>query len=419
MKQTSPLSERLQVSRIFISYARVDVEFARRLARSLSELGANVWLDVKDIPAGMKWSTAIQEGLNLCEVMLVILTPEAMSSTNVEDEWQYFLDEKKIIIPILLKPAQVHFQLRRIQYIDFHSQDYEGALIQLRNELERKGVTLAADQQGSNAVSANATSVDGPPIPTFLPPPFDWCEISAGKVTLEHARERGGTEGGTFRVERFFMAQHPITNAQYQVFVDDGYSERRWWRYSPDAHAWREAHPEPINTPYLNRDVPRTYVTWFEAVAFCLWLQHHLTPKLTSYLMGGNRAHSIVLPTEHEWQRAAQGDDTRLYPWGYQFEAGRCNTRESGIRDLTPVTQFPSGASPFGVMDMSGNAWEWCLTEWGTDTAKAVGNGPRSVRGGSWFANKDRACVMFRDGWLPTLNDRRLGFRVGYLAPLR
>jgi formylglycine-generating enzyme required for sulfatase activity len=130
------------MARIFISYSRMDESFARRLAASLSNLGADVWIDVEDIPAGMKWSSAIQQGLDNAELMIVIISPDSMTSRNVEDEWQYYLDHGKPIIPVLLHPAQVHFQLSRIQYVDFHNQEYDTAVRRLHTELARKGVPL-------------------------------------------------------------------------------------------------------------------------------------------------------------------------------------------------------------------------------------------------------------------------------------
>lgn len=127
---------------IFISYSRQYSTFAQKLATSLSNLGADVWIDIEDIPAGLKWSKAIQKGLDGADVMLVIITPESMASDNVEDEWQYFIDQHKPVIPLLLVPAKVSFQLSRIQYIDFNKQDYEVALEQLQAELAGKGIAL-------------------------------------------------------------------------------------------------------------------------------------------------------------------------------------------------------------------------------------------------------------------------------------
>ncbi len=130
------------MARVFISYSRSDEEFSRRLARSLSESGMDVWIDIEDIPAGMKWSKAIQEGLDSAEVMVVLISPDSMASSNVEDEWQYFLDHGKPVIPVLLQPAKIHFQLNRVQYIDFLNQNYYHALRQLYSEFRRKGIDL-------------------------------------------------------------------------------------------------------------------------------------------------------------------------------------------------------------------------------------------------------------------------------------
>jgi len=134
------------MARLFISYSRTDEAFARRLAESFSALGVDVWIDVEDIPAGMKWSSAIQQGLNKAELMLVILSPTSMASTNVEDEWQYFLDKKKPVIPVRWLPADVHFQLNRLQYIDFYQQPYDIAFARLLAELGRKGFDFTPSQ---------------------------------------------------------------------------------------------------------------------------------------------------------------------------------------------------------------------------------------------------------------------------------
>jgi formylglycine-generating enzyme required for sulfatase activity len=87
------------------------------------------------------------------QLLVVIITPESMASTNVEDEWQYYLDQDKPVIPILLKPAKMHFQLNRLQYVDFHEIGYEIALIHLHEELKRQGLTLTLPQIQSQATA--------------------------------------------------------------------------------------------------------------------------------------------------------------------------------------------------------------------------------------------------------------------------
>jgi len=117
-------------------------------------------------------------------------------------------------------------------------------------------------------------------------------------------------------------------------------------------------------------------VSWYEAVTFCLWLRE----------ASGER---ISLPTEQQWQRAAQGDDHRVFPWGNDWNGNRCNNGK-GIRQTltltTPVRAYEGkGDSPFGVVDMVGNVSEWCLTTYDTGSMDVNGTGARVLRGGSWI----------------------------------
>jgi formylglycine-generating enzyme required for sulfatase activity len=158
--------------RIFISYSRTDEYFARRLAGSLREMGADVWIDVEDIPAGMKWSTAIQEGLDTTHALIVVITPSAMESDNVADEWQYMLDHDRLVIPVLLEEAKVNFQLNRIQYVDFLNQDYEEALSQLHQQLQRNGIALTTPTARTIKTSASeVAAAQSTRQPSTTPPP--------------------------------------------------------------------------------------------------------------------------------------------------------------------------------------------------------------------------------------------------------
>ncbi|MCB9460445.1 MAG: toll/interleukin-1 receptor domain-containing protein [Anaerolineaceae bacterium] len=128
------------MSGIFISYSRKDETFAYQLASALEQHGRDVWIDREDIHAGKNWSNAIQQGLDNANVMVIVLSPDSMASVNVTNEWQYFLDNGKTIIPVLLRPTKVHFQLHRLQYIDFTAQTFMDAFNQLMAELDlRRG----------------------------------------------------------------------------------------------------------------------------------------------------------------------------------------------------------------------------------------------------------------------------------------
>lgn len=93
-------------------------------------------------------------------------------------------------------------------------------------------------------------------------------------------------------------------------------------------------------------------VAWFDALAYCEWLG-----KITGK--------QITLPSEAEWEKAARSDkDQCAYPWGEDFDSSRCNTVELGLGETTPVGIFLEGASPYGLLNMSGNVWEWTRNIW-------------------------------------------------------
>ncbi len=136
------------MSQIFISYSRKDASFATQLSNTLAQSGIDVWIDLRDIHAGSKWSDSIQQGLDQSQVMILIVSPDSMASENVSDEWQYFLDHKKPVVPVMLKPTKIHFQLNRIQYIDFNNLRFEAAFDKLEVELVRQGIIVNTNSMG-------------------------------------------------------------------------------------------------------------------------------------------------------------------------------------------------------------------------------------------------------------------------------
>lgn len=127
--------------KIFISYTRKDETFARQLATALSENGADIWIDIEDIPAGMKWHRAIADGLASCDLLLWILSPDSIESENVADEVDYFVGERKLIIPVQwrqVKLDQRHYQLRNLQWVLFHQVEFATAFEKLWQAIVQK-----------------------------------------------------------------------------------------------------------------------------------------------------------------------------------------------------------------------------------------------------------------------------------------
>jgi len=240
-----------------------------------------------------------------------------------------------------------------------------------------------------------------PRVPDILPPPFEWVEIPAGRVEIEDGF-------GVFDVPAFLIAKYPVTNAQYAKFIEaGGYRQKKWWTPAGWQVREKKGWTEPRywqDAKWNGADQPVVGVSWYEAVAFCLWLSEA-------------SGEPVMLPTEQQWQRAAQGDDGREYPWGNDWDGSRCNNSVSPYDSdrTTPVRQYEGkGDSPFGVVDMAGNVWEWCLTDYDTGANDVTSDaGRRVLRGGSWFSSGtvDFRC-RFRVGGSPVSWYYGWGFRV-------
>ena len=137
-------------------------------------------------------------------------------------------------------------------------------------------------------------------------------------------------------IDAFYLDSTPVTNAQFKVFVDAT-------SYSPkdeDANRFL-SHWRNGQIPRGEEKHPVVYVSWLDARAYCTW--------------AGRR-----LPTEAEWEKGARGTDGRKYPWGRTEPT--VTHANFGRRDggTAPVGSFPDGASPYGILDLAGNVWEWC-----------------------------------------------------------
>lgn len=250
-----------------------------------------------------------------------------------------------------------------------------------------------------------------PDLTAILPPPFAWSSIPAGPVTIDFAEGSTHTfiavRRQTFDLPAFFMATYPLTTDQYQTFIDSltGYRLTRWWSFSSPALDWRRTWEEPAPALKAPGDAPRTRLSWYESVAFCRWLAEQVTIS---------DGWTLSLPTEQQWQRAAQGDDERVYPWGNDFDPSRTNTGETYSGAPASVTAYPAGASPFGVMDMSGNTWEWTCSQPGSLDASLKGDVQRILRGGSWTDPAADARCAARFAAAPHTRDTGFGLRIVY-----
>ncbi len=141
----------------------------------------------------------------------------------------------------------------------------------------------------------------------------------------------------------FFIDRLPVTNAQFAKFIEakgfQGAAGQRWFDIDDnDARIHRQGGKWRAHAGH--EDHPVVEASWFGAVAYCEWL--------------GKR-----LPTEAEWEKSARGTDGRKFPWGNEPPDRTRAHFGGGWNDLRPAGGFPKGASPYGVLDMAGNGWEW------------------------------------------------------------
>ncbi|MGC1375959.1 MAG: formylglycine-generating enzyme family protein [Anaerolineales bacterium] len=172
-------------------------------------------------------------------------------------------------------------------------------------------------------------------------------------------------------VSAFWMDKLEVTNGMYTLCTKAG-------KCTPPRAFNSATRKSYFGNPDFN-DFPVINVSWGDASAYCAW--------------AGRR-----LPTEAEWEYAARGStDYRRYPWGDPSPNNNLANYDYGVRDTSKVGSYPAGASPFGILDMAGNVWEWVADFYDpnyyagqasqnpTGPSVAVGQGLRRViRGGSW-----------------------------------
>lgn len=246
----------------------------------------------------------------------------------------------------------------------------------------------------------------------FLPDEYllGFVEIPAGEFLMGDDKDERTKPQHMVLLERYFIGRYPVTVNQFRCFVT--------------ATGHTPANPRSLEG-IANH--PVSYVSWYDAMDYCAWLDHELrsstkTPVTLVELL--QEDWQVCLTSEAEWEKAARGDDGRVYPWGNRITSSMLANRG---HNTSPVGCFPSETSPYGLHDCFGNVFEWTRSLWGKDWKRpefiypydpadagrenknAGKNIARIVRGWNFIAS---TALTGRNGNLPVFGYNFRGFRV-------
>ncbi|NNJ09864.1 SUMF1/EgtB/PvdO family nonheme iron enzyme [Chloroflexales bacterium ZM16-3] len=208
--------------------------------------------------------------------------------------------------------------------------------------------------------------------------------------------------------EPFFISLYPITYQQYLSFLTakDGHNDEIWWR------GLYHRQDVPGNQTNKSANAPVDNISWYDALVFCRWLSSKF-------------GYEVSLPTEEQWELVARAkNQTWNYPWGEGYISGYANIDETAryggskhgpnyLGHTVAVGIYPESTSPYGVMDLIGNVWEWTLTAYTFPNNYDLSiNITRVLKGGGWDSTASQCVIGARMGLDPFSRSSNIGFRI-------
>lgn len=423
--------------RVFLCHASEDKPAVRELYQKLAaESWIEPWLDEEDLLPGQDWNLEINKATREADAILI-----CMSKTSVEKEGYLNKEIRRVldisneklegaiyIIPLRLDDCQPSFErLKQIHYADYFTPNAHERLL--------KSLRLRAD---SLEIETSESEIDDPPV-AFKAMPL---VSDDDDLDLYSFIQIPATEDVPYS---FYIGKYPVTNAQYERFLNaPDFAKKEYWvdfpkytdtfvhigKWESDGWDWlqsilKENQEIPFpgkwndkNFGHTNPKKPIVGITWYEANAYCKWLSYHWMKLMESYANQGVQPRFIRLPLEMEWVSAAGGEvPAGRYPWdrpgivtkNEEEAALHANIPESNIGYTTPVDAYLKGMSPYGVMDMAGNVYEWQANYYDEEFVSLA------ERGGSWLHYEVYGGVSDRGHDNPQDDPSLLGFRVMFL----
>ena len=193
-----------------------------------------------------------------------------------------------------------------------------------------------------------------PRVEVLDPLNIEWCDVPPGPFTMGSTGDDEKPQHSVEIGHPFQVSRYPVTNAQYAVFMrEGGYAQAAYWREAAAAGWWKDsmfegrfdsrprAEPYDYGEPFGLPNHPVVGITWYEALAFTRWLTDYM--QAHGCLAEGWR---VTLPSEAEWEKAARGDDRRVYPWGDKLTPNHANYDRDRHRHDERRGLFCAGRQP-------------------------------------------------------------------------
>ena len=407
--------------RVFVSHHHSPEEdaFTARLVADLETAGADVWVDTAGITSD-DFVKKISEGLAGRHWLVLVMTPEALKSPWVQREVNVALSEHTAgrmlgIVPIMMHPCKeqdIPMLWRTLHRYDA-TRDYASARDGLLGALGLWMPTTHQPQPAPDILLPRLAQLGFHAYRSddrkYIVPPM--CDVPAGLFLMgsDPSKDKVAREDEqpqhSVTLAAYQIGKYPVTVAEYECFV---YATGRTTPTGQDGALYEIGWQTQVRE---RLDHPVVMVNWRDASDYAAWL---------TVITG----QTWRLPSEAEWEKAARGADGRIYPWGDTFDAIRCNTKEGGKGTTTPVGSYPTGASPYGALDMSGNVWEWTSSILKPYTSNSTTGHEqtesaekRVIRGASWFFNASGAHTAFRADFRSDLVSSGRGFRLARSVP--
>jgi formylglycine-generating enzyme required for sulfatase activity len=461
------------MTKVFISYSRKDLAFVEHLAKDLRTAGLEVWYDLSGLDGGTRWGREIQNAIDECQSFVVVLSPNSVESDWVEKEFMYANSQKRRIIPLLYQPCKTPMWFINLHFIDVQGDNYDRNFWVILKALgvrpgdnstkpEEKHALGSAEEiathrelvsaqkikfhpawiialvgslalialvvWGKPALTArlahppastatptqpststpNATVTIKPtatlteiathtltPMPTSTPSIGSTWTRPADGMVMVYVPEGDFSMGSNFysneqpihtvSLNAYWIDKTEVTNSMYAKCVSAG-SCRKPSSSSSSTRSSYYGNPLYDNYPVIN-------IYQDNAYNYCQWA-------------------GAGVPSEAMWEKAARGTDGRIYPWGNNSPNKSLLNYNQNIGDTTAVGSYPSGASPYGALDMAGNVWEWVSDYYNQDYSTTGGDHYYVRRGGAWNVDEILVRATYRCWPYPLdLEIRSIGFR--------